>query len=120
MNAIDLIGSGPTSSAFVQGLKTLGWVEGQNFVLERRLVSSPTSIEPAATELAQLKVDLIIIRSTGFAEQVQRATRTIPIVVLAAGELGSSSLVASLTRPGGNVTGLQMYSPEPMARDSSF
>jgi hypothetical protein len=65
IGAIDLAGSGPTSNALLQGLKALGWVEGQNFVFERRLVSSPTSIEQAATELVELKVDLIIVRSTG-------------------------------------------------------
>jgi putative ABC transport system substrate-binding protein len=117
IGVIDLAGSGPTASnAFLQGLKSLGWIERQNFVFERRLVSSPALFEQAATELVQLKVDLIIVRSTGFAEQVQRATRTIPIVVLAAGELGSSGLVASLTRPGGNVTGMQIYSPELMGK----
>jgi putative ABC transport system substrate-binding protein len=117
IGVVDLAGSGPTASdAFLQGLKSLGWIERQNFVFERRLVSSPASFEQAATELVQLKVDLIIVRSTGFAEQVQRATRTIPIVVLAAGELGSSGLVASLTRPGGNVTGMQIYSPELMGK----
>ena len=116
IGAIDLAGSGPTSNALLQGPKALGWVEGQNFVFERRLVSSPTSIEQAATELVELKVDLIIVRSTGFAEQVQRATRTIPIVVLAAGELGSSGLVARLTRPCGNVTSMQIYSPELMGK----
>ena len=117
IGVVDLTGSGPTASdAFLQGLKSLGWIERQNFVFERRLVSSPTSFEQAATELVQVKVDLIIVRSTGFAEQAQRATRTIPIVVLAAGELGSSGLVASLTRPGGNVTGMQIYSPELMGK----
>jgi putative ABC transport system substrate-binding protein len=116
IGSIDLAGSGPISNAFLQGLKSLGWVEEQNFVFERRVVNSPTSIEPAASELVQLKVDLIIVRSAGFAEQVQRATRIIPIVVLAAGELGSSGLVASLTRPGGNVTGMQIYSPELMGK----
>jgi len=117
IGVVDLAGSGPTASdAFLQGLRTLGWIEGQNFVFERRLISSPSSFEQAATELVQIKVDIIIVRSTGFAEQALRATRTIPIVVLAAGELGSSGLVASLTRPGGNVTGMQIYSPELMGK----
>jgi len=100
---------------FIQGLKEFGWVERQNIVFERRKAKTD-EVQQVAAELVRLGVDLIVVPSAGWAEQVQKETRTIPIVLLSAGELGSSGLVASLTHPGGNITGMQIYSPELMGK----
>jgi len=101
---------------FDQGLRGLGWVEGHNIVFERREAKTTAAVQQAAADLVRLRVDLIVVPSSGWAEQVRKETTTIPIVLLSAGELGSSGLVASLTHPGGNITGMQIYSPELMGK----
>jgi len=95
----------------VDGLKDLGWIEGHNITFELRSGGSERLADFAA-DLVRVPADIIVVPSAGVATIVRRATRTIPIVVLAAGVLEGSGLVASLTKPGGNVTGTQIFSPE--------
>ncbi|HLB87177.1 MAG TPA: ABC transporter substrate-binding protein [Terriglobales bacterium] len=106
----------PPPESFIRGLTDLGWLEGKNIVFEYRYVSSPAGVQQAAEELVRTRVDIIVSVSAANAEQILKATKTIPVVVLAAGELGSSGLVASLRRPSGNLTGMQIYSPELMGK----
>jgi putative tryptophan/tyrosine transport system substrate-binding protein len=99
--------------AFREGLRERGYVEGQNIVIEYR--SADGSIErfpPLAAELARLKVDLIHVPNTPATRAAQQATSTIPIVGVAMGDPVGDGLVASLARPGGNMTGLTFLGPE--------
>ncbi len=95
----------------VDGLKDLGWIEGHNITFELR-IGGPERLADFAADLVRVPADIIVVPSAGVATIVRRATTTIPIVVLAAGVLEGSGLVASLTKPGGNVTGTQIFSPE--------
>ncbi len=96
--------------AFREGLAKLGWVEGKNVVFERRDAEGRFKRLPAlAAELVRLPVDLILAPSTPDAEVAKEATATIPIVFVGADPVGTG-LIASLERPGGNVTGLTVGS----------
>jgi putative tryptophan/tyrosine transport system substrate-binding protein len=99
--------------AFLQGLRDLGYVEGRNLVIEIRSAEGKFERLPAlAAELVALKVDVIVVGGTPAALAAKQATTILPIVVSAAGDLVASGLVTSLTRPGGNVTGLSMLSSD--------
>ena len=92
-------------------LKDLGWVIGQNLIIERRFGDTADELRAGAGDLVRLKVDLLFVGGAGLAKLLQAETRTIPIVVAAAGgDLVAAGLVDSLARPGGNVTGLQSFS----------
>ena len=94
-----------------EGLRQLGYVEGQNLVIEGRYSEGRSERLPAlAAELVQLKVDVIVAAATT-ADEAKRATSTIPIVMTNHGDPVGSRVVASLARPGGNVTGLSALSP---------
>jgi len=94
-------------SAFQQGLRELGYVEGQNLLLEYRSADGRTERFPGlAAELVELKVDVIVTRGTPAALAAKKATETIPIVMAANGDPLGSGLVAGLAHPGGNITGL--------------
>src|ERR1700756_1421311 len=93
--------------AFEQGLRELGWVEGQNIVIEYRYAEGRIDRLPGlAEELVQLQVDVIAASPTGAAMAARNASRTIPIVGMSLTEPVELGLVASLARPGGNVTGV--------------
>jgi putative ABC transport system substrate-binding protein len=93
--------------AFRQGLRDLGWVEGQNIVIEYRYAEGRVELMPGlARELVQLNVDVIAASPTGAALAARNATGTIPIVAMSLAEPVALGLVASLARPGGNVTGV--------------
>ena len=93
--------------AFRQGLHELGWVEGRNVHIEYRFAEGQVDRLPGlADELVQLKVDVIVASPTPSALAAKGATRTIPIVGMGLTEPVAVGLVASLARPGGNVTGL--------------
>jgi putative tryptophan/tyrosine transport system substrate-binding protein len=95
------------------GLRELGWVEGQNIAVEYRWAAGREDRLPAlAAELVWLKVDIIVTSSTPAALAAKEATTTIPIVVTFVADPVGSGLVASLGRPGGNVTGLTTLAPE--------
>jgi putative tryptophan/tyrosine transport system substrate-binding protein len=96
----------PYLEAFRQGLRDLGWVEGQNIVMEVRYAQGEHERLPAlAAELVRLKVDVIFASTTPAALAVQQATPTIPIVIGFVADPVGSGLVAGLARPGGNITG---------------
>ena len=92
---------------FRRGLKDLGWVEGQNIVIEWRFAGGRAERLPdLAAELVRLRVDLIVVPSTPTALAAKNATKTIPLVTVGGGDPVELGLVASLARPGGNITGL--------------
>ena len=97
----------PAVEAFRQGLRELGWVEGQNIVIEYRTSGGRFERLPdLAVELARLKVDVIVAPGTQAALAAKNATTTIPVVMIAVAEPVAQGLIAGLARPGGNVTGL--------------
>lgn len=102
---------------FRERLRALGWTEGQNFSFDiRHAVGEPNRFVVFARELVAAKVDVICVTSAGLAEIARQATIRIPIITASAGDLEGSGLVASLRRPGGNVTGMQMLNPELMSK----
>jgi putative ABC transport system substrate-binding protein len=102
----------PLREALLQGLRALGYVEGQNLAIEWRYwEGKPERLPALAAELVRLKVEVIVVGPTPAAEEAKRATSTIPIVALHGDPVGSG-LVASLARPGGNVTGLSVLNTE--------
>ena len=99
--------------AFRQGLRELGYVEGKTFVLEVRYGETRAERLPElARELVGLKVDVIVASTDVAIAAVKRETQTIPIVMRNSSDPVGTGLVASLARPGGNVTGLSSLSPE--------
>ena len=99
--------------AFRQGLRDLGYVEGQNLVIEYRDAEGKLERLPAlAAELVALKVDVILAAGEPHALAAKQATGTLPIVFVFAPDPVTSGLVTSLARPGGNVTGLSSFAPE--------
>jgi len=118
---IGLLGGSPPNSpggsraweGFFHGLRELGYVEGQNILIEGRFYGDRTERLPAlAAELVQLKVDVIVAGAAPAPEAAQRATSTIPIVMAIHFDPVGSGLVVSLASPGRNVTGLSVLSPE--------
>ena len=98
---------------FRRGLRDLGYVEGRNITLEVRYAEGKPEVFPdLAADLVQLKVN-VIVTSTGVAAiAAKKATQTIPIVMWASGDAVRQGLIQNLARPGGNVTGLTMASPD--------
>jgi ABC-type uncharacterized transport system substrate-binding protein len=107
--------------AFRLGLTELGYIEGRNTVIEYRAADGKIERLPGlATELVGLKVDLIVALATPAGRAAQQATTTIPIVVTAMGDPVRDGLVASLARPGGNITGTTFLGPELVPKRLSF
>jgi ABC-type uncharacterized transport system substrate-binding protein len=103
----------PRMDAFRQGLRELGYVEGKNIVIERRHAEGKFDHLPAlAAELVRLKVDVIVTSGPTATHPAKGATSTIPIVMTFDDDPVGSGFVASLARPGGNITGLSTLSPE--------
>ena len=104
------------AEAFRQGLKELGYVEGQNIVIEERWAEGRTEHFPALlAELLRLKMDVIVQASSPGAVAAKQATTTVPIVFVGVGDPVGMELVTSLARPGGNLTGLSLAWPEGLA-----
>jgi putative ABC transport system substrate-binding protein len=99
---------------FVQGLRELGYVEEQNLVIERRYAAEgqPDQLPGLAADLVRLKVDVIVAGGSLTPFAAKAATTTLPVVITNHGDPVGSGLVASLARPGGNITGLSLLSPE--------
>ena len=96
-----------------QGLGELGYVEGKNIVIEQRYAEGkPDRLRELAAELVRLKVDVIVTGGPNATRSAKGATATIPIVMAADGDPVETGFVASLARPGGNITGLSTLSPE--------
>jgi len=100
--------------AFRQELGNLGWIDGKNITIEYRFAESKGDkrMKELAADLVRLKVDLIVATGTFPALAAKNATTTIPIVVTNASDPVGAGLVASLARPGGNVTGLSALNPD--------
>jgi putative ABC transport system substrate-binding protein len=96
----------PTWDYFRQGLRDLGYIDGQNIAFEYRSAEGqPDRLATAASDLARLPVDIIIASGSAATLAAQQATTTIPIVMISVGDPVRAGFVASLARPGGNVTG---------------
>jgi putative ABC transport system substrate-binding protein len=96
----------PYLQALRQGLRDLGWVEGQNIVIEARFAEGNTDRLPMlAAQLVRLKMDVIVTWTTPAALAAKRATATVPIVIGFSADPVGSKIIASLARPGGNITG---------------
>jgi len=101
------------TEAFRQGLRELGYVEGKNITIEYRDAEGKIErYSDLASDLVSLKVDVIFVPSTPGALAAKNATKTIPIVFTSVGDPVGSGLVASLARPGGNITGLSTLAPD--------
>jgi putative ABC transport system substrate-binding protein len=99
--------------AFRQGLRELGYVEGKNIVIEwRSTEDKPDRLPALATELVSLKVDVIVTGGPSATRAAKGATSTIPIVMSTDPDPVANGFVASLARPGGNITGLATLAPE--------
>ena len=120
---IGLLGTGTAAAqsqwtaAFVQRMRELGWVEGRNLAIEYRWAEGRTErLAELANDLVRLKVDVVVTHNTPGPLAAKQATSTIPIVFATAGDPVGTGIVASLARPGGNVTGLSSQTPD-VARD---
>jgi putative ABC transport system substrate-binding protein len=99
--------------AFQQGLHDLGWVEGKNISIEYRYAKGKRDHLPdLAADLLRLNVEVVVVVSVYAARAVQQANKAIPIVMASAADPVQLGLVASLARPGGNITGLSEITPE--------
>jgi putative tryptophan/tyrosine transport system substrate-binding protein len=106
-------GNAPLLEAFRQDMRKLGWIEGKNFTFEYRYAEEKVDRLPdLAADLVRLKVDLVMASGGQPTLAAKSATTTIPIVMANAGDPVAFGLVASLGRPGGNVTGLSSLVPE--------
>jgi len=124
MARVGILGIGPAPSPqelaksvstnpFWLSMRHLGWVEGQNMVVERRFGESADQLRTGAADLVRLKVDVLFVASAGLAKILQLETKTIPIVVgRADSDLVAGGLVDSLARPGGNITGSQLLNDD--------
>ena len=114
----NLIGPSPSADlarteAFRQGLRELGYVEGKNIVIELRSAEGKLDRLPGlAAELVRLKVDVIVTGGPTATRAAKQATSTIPIVMAQDTDPVGNGFVASLARPGGNITGLSTFAPE--------
>jgi putative tryptophan/tyrosine transport system substrate-binding protein len=124
MVRVGILGTGPAPSPqelaksvatnrFWISMRQLGWVDGQNMVVERRFGESADQLRKGAADLVRLKVDVLFVASEGLAKILPLETKTIPIAVgRAQGDLVAAGLVNSLAKPGGNITGSQRLSDE--------
>ena len=110
---IGIIDDAPIWNYFRSGLHDLGYVEGQNIVIEYRTAQGePDRLAQAARELAGIPVDVIVEFGSTAARAAQKATTTIPIVMISIGDPVRAGFAASLARPGGNMTGNTILGPD--------
>jgi putative ABC transport system substrate-binding protein len=124
MARVGILGIGPapnpqelaksvSTNPFWLWMRQLGWVDGQNMIVERRFGESADQLRTGAADLVRLKVDVLFVGSAGLAKILQLETKTIPIVVgRGEGDLVAAGLVDSLGRPGGNITGSQILNDD--------
>jgi putative tryptophan/tyrosine transport system substrate-binding protein len=106
-------GSAVVLEAFRQELSKLGWIEGKNIAIEYRFAEQKNErLSELAADLVRLKVDVIVVPGGGVPLAAKKATSTIPIVMASGSDPVGAGLVASLARPGGNVTGLTSLNQE--------
>jgi putative tryptophan/tyrosine transport system substrate-binding protein len=106
-----MVGRPEASRAFEDGLRELGWVEGQTIRFERRIGTDYQKLSRFAAELTRIPVDVIYVGNSPSTRAAMEATRTVPIIMLGADPVGAG-FVASLARPGGNITGLAIMHTE--------
>jgi len=123
MPRVGMLNAGPAAHSaaildpFYRGLHELGYIEGQNLAIERRDGAwKPDRLPALAAELVGLKVDIIVAWSTPAAHAAKQATNSIPIIAAVMADPVGDELVASLARPGGNVTGTTFLGPELVAK----
>ena len=117
MPRIGIIDPGAIWDPFRQGLRDLGYAEGRNIAIEYRSTEeAPDRLVAAATELAQLPVDVIVSFGSQATQAAKQATTTIPIVMAGIGDPLRAGFVASLAHPGGNITGNTILGPEVAAK----
>jgi len=105
--------TGATQEAFRQGLRDLGYMEGQNIAIDSRTAANRGDrLSILADELVDLKVDVIVAAGSQAVLAAQRATKSIPIVMTSSSDPVGTGFVASLSRPGRNITGLSLLSPD--------
>jgi putative tryptophan/tyrosine transport system substrate-binding protein len=110
---IGLLENAPYGEAFHQGLRELGYIEGQNIVIESRLAEGKvTPLPELAAELVRREVDIIVAAGSPGTQAAQQATTTIPIIMVSVGDPVGVGFIASLARPGGNITGSTVLAPE--------
>ncbi len=103
----------PSREAFRQGLRDLGYAEGQNIVIEyRQAADRVDQLRAFAAELVNLKVEVIVTSGSQATRAAKEATSSIPIVMTSSSDPVGTGFVASLARPGGNITGLSLLSPD--------
>ena len=113
---IGIIDDGPLWDHFREGLRELGYIEGQTVVIDYRSAEGkPDRLAAVASELARLPVDVIVTFGTAAAYAAKEATTTIPIVMMV-GDPVRSGLVTNLARPGGNITGYTVLGPDIAAK----
>jgi ABC-type uncharacterized transport system substrate-binding protein len=95
-----------------RGLRDLGYIEGKNILIEYRYAKGVAEFPNLVAELVRLKVDVIVVTSTAAAQAAKNATTTIPVIFTSVGDPVGTGVVASLARPGSNVTGFSNLSPE--------
>jgi putative ABC transport system substrate-binding protein len=117
---VGFLRNGPPPATFIgglrQGLRELGYIEGQNLLIEYGLADSTDGLPQAAAELAHRNVDVIVASGTPPVPAAKNATRTIPIVFVAAIDPIAAGVVTSLARPGGNVTGFALIEADLMGK----
>jgi putative ABC transport system substrate-binding protein len=117
LGAISPSAYAPFIEAFRQGLRDLGYVEGKNIVIDSRWAEGRYERLPdLAAELVRLKVDVIVTHGPPASRAAKEATTTTPIVMALVGDAVATGLVASLARPGGNITGSSFFLPELSAK----
>ena len=102
--------------AWLDGLRNHGWIDGRNLIIEYRYAPSQDRLPAFAAELVALSPDLLIAPNTQAAVALKSATASIPIVFVAVGDPEGLGLVQSLSRPGGNITGLASVNPDSPAK----
>jgi putative tryptophan/tyrosine transport system substrate-binding protein len=104
-------------AALRAGLRDLGWIEGRNLFIEFRWAEGHYDRLPAlAEELLRLNIDVLVTHGAAGALAAKKATLTIPIVITAVGDMLALGLISSLSRPGGNITGLSLFAAELTAK----
>jgi putative ABC transport system substrate-binding protein len=120
---IGYLGLGPTATqssrveALREGLRDLGYVEGKNIIIDFRWADTVEQLPELAAELVRMKVDVIFASNSTLVEPARQATKTIPIVFANHADPVGIGHVASLARPGGNITGLTMLLTDIVAKD---
>ena len=111
----------PLFTALVEGFRALGYIDGQNIILEHRFPNEmPQRFKSMAAELVSLNVDVLVSSGNNAASYAKSATTSIPVVAMLISDPVGTKLVESLARPGGNVTGLSFFASELIGKRLQF